>query len=665
MKFSEFSPLLKIGIWGGMVAISAAAVQGITWMLGLDFALHLGAGSGVVLAFALGYLLLLMSLDQRPISDYGLFVGPRWKKFVLGGLAIGVTTYGGYLVLATLAGAYSWSEQSPPSQAWFWTISAAMTSMPVAMIQQVLFSGYLLSVLRDRYHFLVAATISALLFAVPMRLLDPSNMLTMHSLNVMTGLFLTGMLLGLLRLMTGGILLSAGLLAGWIVVRRVVAKAGLLQSQDSPWLDWIAPNHDPRQAPLMFAFLILASAVCAVVIWRRGEGKSPVTEATIDPNFKRIFPLSQASMLAPLDVWIPRLIHARFAVGLAYAPRLVATLVISTANTILTLPERLLLPLFLWKKQPKPPVFILGVHRSGTTHLHNLLALDPQFCSPKAYHIMNPAGFVLSGWLVTPLLSVFMPWKRPMDSVRFHLFAPQEEEFVLQGNSHASPYWGIAFPKQWAHYDQYIFPDRLPAAEKQAWQQAYVHFLKRLVCFRGERTPLLKNPYNTGRPGALNELFPGSKFIHISRHPYAVYRSNMHMAKEGHVVSQLQDPPEHDNYQTRFLDNYRAMEQAYLNETADLPSDHLAELRFEDLEGNELREIRRLYAELGLEFTPAFEQKLTRYLESVSDYKKNKYRPLPDEIRSTIDGKLGWLMKRFGYAQDGSTAPLSGEQRAA
>src|SRR5690606_7569754 len=105
------------------------------------------------------------------------------------------------------------------------------------------------------------AAISALLFAVPMRLLDPSQMLTMHSLNVMTGLFLTGMLLGLLRLMTGSILLPAGLLAGWIVVRRVVAKAGLLQFEDSPWLDWVAPNHDPRQAPLMFAFLILASAV--------------------------------------------------------------------------------------------------------------------------------------------------------------------------------------------------------------------------------------------------------------------------------------------------------------------------------------------------------------------------------------------------------------------
>src|SRR5690606_8072250 len=353
--------------------------------------------------FALGYLLVMMSLDQRPITDYGLFVGPRWKKFLLGGIALGVVTYGGYMAVAAAAGAYHVTANPAPAKAWVYVVPAMMMALPVAMVQQVLFSGYLLSVLRDRYHAIVAVLITAFVFAVPARLIGPEPAFTARSGATILGPFAPATLLGRPRALTGRILLPAGLLAGWIVTRRAIHKGDLLQYANADISPWFAVNHDPRQAPVMFLLLGLAVAICGLVLWRRGEGKIPATEATIDPNFKQIFPLSQASMLAPLDVWIPRLVHARFAIGLAYVPRLIATLAISTANTILTLPERLILPLLVRTRQVKPPVFILGVHRSGTTHLHNMLALDPQFCSPRAYHIMHPAGFTFSGWLVTPL----------------------------------------------------------------------------------------------------------------------------------------------------------------------------------------------------------------------------------------------------------------------
>ncbi|WP_427846519.1 sulfotransferase [Aromatoleum aromaticum] len=38
----------------------------------------------------------------------------------------------------------------------------------------------------------------------------------------------------------------------------------------------------------------------------------------------------------------------------------------------------------------KPPIFVLGHWRSGTTHLHNLLSLDPQFAYPNFYQVTNP-----------------------------------------------------------------------------------------------------------------------------------------------------------------------------------------------------------------------------------------------------------------------------------
>ena len=38
-----------------------------------------------------------------------------------------------------------------------------------------------------------------------------------------------------------------------------------------------------------------------------------------------------------------------------------------------------------------PPVFVLGHWRSGTTHLHNLLAVDGRFAFPNNYRRCSPA----------------------------------------------------------------------------------------------------------------------------------------------------------------------------------------------------------------------------------------------------------------------------------
>ena len=42
------------------------------------------------------------------------------------------------------------------------------------------------------------------------------------------------------------------------------------------------------------------------------------------------------------------------------------------------------------------PVFVLGHWRSGTTLLHEILALDPQFEAPTTYQCLNPHSFLLS-----------------------------------------------------------------------------------------------------------------------------------------------------------------------------------------------------------------------------------------------------------------------------
>ncbi len=656
MKFSQLPPLAKLAIWCGLVVVLACGVQLVAGLFVPEFNILSGGGRGLLLALALASLLAMMAADKRPISQFGLFVGPRWKKLWLGGLGLGAATMSCYLVVAIACGAIRVNFDVTILARLPKALLSAMTVMPLALVQQILFSGYFLSMLRERYRPITAVLVSAFLFAVLGRIGRPEMLLQLKGQSLVIALLLVGTLLGILRLRTGNIIFPSGLLAGWMFVRRLGDKSGLLKTiPDSEWTAWLTPFGDVRQAPVLWLALAVAIAACWYELVRLGETEVPASAPSLDSGFKRIFPFSHTNGLATLDVWLPLLVAARFRVGLAYVPRLVACLVCSALNTLLTLPERMLLPILLRHRQVRDPVVIVGFHRSGTTHLHNLMALDPQFCTPKNIHVMNPAGCVVTGWLVGPLLGAFMPWKRPMDAVRFHLLSPQEDEFGIAGMSPMSPHWGMTFPRQWPRFDRYIFPDRLAPRERARWQRAVLTFLKKVTVWNPRQTPLLKNPYSTGRVGVLHEMFARARFVHIYRNPYDVYRSNQHLAREGHVVNQLHDSDPACSYESRFLDNYRAMEDVFYRDAAKLPPEQVVEVCFEDLEQNAAAELRRIYRTLKLDFTPAYEARLEHYLAEVADYKKNRHRELPDDERQRVEAAVGPLLQRWGYAKNCAT----------
>lgn len=659
VRFAALSPPTKLAIWIGAVVALAALIQAAAWVLGFDFSiLHAsGGGRGVLLALTLVSLLLLMAADGRPAADYGLVVAAGWQRRLYGGFLLGGAVHAAYWLAAVAAGGFLLHTTGLTGGRCARAALVSLSAFPVSLVQQIIFSGYLLSLLRDRYSRVTAVLVPAALFALLHRMDDPPALLSADSHPMLIGMFLLGVLLGLLRLWTGGILFPAGVLAGCIFVRRFLKQTLLVvpSAVGGEAIGWTAPWNHSLQGPAMWLVLALGILACGIGMWRRPrEGReAPAGAPETDASFKRIFPFSNIALLAPLDVWLGRLIEARFRVGWRYLPRLLAILVFSSLNTVLSLPERLLAPLLLRRRRVLDPVFIVGVHRSGTTHMHNLLALDEQYVTPKAHQVLNPAGFWFLGWLTAPLLAAFLPWKRPMDDMRFHIFTPQEEEFALAGVTGTSPYWGLTFPRLWGRYDRFIFPRDFSDGELASWQDHLRLFLRKLVFWSGKR-PLLKNPYNTGRVAVLRELFPHARFIHIYRHPYDVYRSNMHLAREGHIVHQLQDPDPTDNYETRFLANYRALEEAFYRDTAGLARNQVAEVAFEDLERDPVGELARIYGRLGLDMSPQFRQRLRDYLEGVADHQKNRFPPLADEVRRAVDAQMGPFLARWGYGVTGA-----------
>ncbi|MCA9052328.1 MAG: sulfotransferase [Planctomycetaceae bacterium] len=647
----------SLGLWIGTTIAICAALQMLTWLVGMELSITGSSlGRSLLVVVAVVILLGLMTRDERPLTVHGVFIGPDWMRELGGAMLVGGAVFAGFHVLGAIVGGLVWQPDAFGARWVKATGEALVTSVPIAATQQVIFSGFLLTLLRSATGRTTAVILSALLFAAASVLGRTSEQIaSTEGFWLFANLTLLSVLLANLRLLSGSILLPTGLLAGALLVRRSVWKIHLfIPRPESPLADWFALGSDPRQAPLLCGLLGVLTAATWMRLLRQGETILPSTGPALSAEFKKFVPFSNLLALAPLDLWLGRLREARFRIDPIYVPRVVWGLSVSAINTLITLPERWLAPRML-KHEVPAPVLIVGVHRSGTTHLHNLLALDPQFVAPRNLHVLNPFGALVMGWLITPLLGLFMTMRRPMDAMRVSLFSTQEEEFAIAGMTRLSPYWGFFFPKETDRHDRCVYPDEMDETERQEWRDCLVLFLRKLT-FWSRRPPLLKSPYNTARVGEFQLLFRDVKVVHICRHPYQTYLSNMHLAEHGLASFQVQEPDADDNYRSRFLDHYRRMEQSFYRDAARLPAGHVCEVRYEDLAADPLPEIQRIYASLGLPYTLAFDTRLRRYLRGIAGYRKNRHPQLDPVVQAKIESRMGPYLNRWGYRDDAESS---------
>ena len=82
---------------------------------------------------------------------------------------------------------------------------------------------------------------------------------------------------------------------------------------------------------------------------------------------------------------------------------------------------------------------------------------------------------------------------------------------------------------QLAFYDRYFDLDSLTPAELRRWQAYERAFVDKLSADRGgaARPGPCQSPAHMARVRYLSDLFPGAKFVHISRPPDRVFQSNL------------------------------------------------------------------------------------------------------------------------------------------
>ncbi len=125
------------------------------------------------------------------------------------------------------------------------------------------------------------------------------------------------------------------------------------------------------------------------------------------------------------------------------------------------------------------PVFILGHWRSGTSLLHELLALDEQMVSPTTFACFNPHNFLLTpNPLGNPATEQVA---RPTNDLMVAPNSPQEEEFALLCLGATSGYEAFMFPQAMRQLDTLSNPTNLTGEEARRWDAAMLGFLRAVM----------------------------------------------------------------------------------------------------------------------------------------------------------------------------------------
>ncbi len=273
----------------------------------------------------------------------------------------------------------------------------------------------------------------------------------------------------------------------------------------------------------------------------------------------------------------------------------------------------------------KPPLFILGHWRSGTTLLHNMLCQDPSAGYLTTYHSLFPHNLT-SKWLFKTFMKRNMPGKRPSDNLELNVNYPQEDEFAFLNYQPYSYYNFFSFPTNYiSFYEEGIHHKNLTRKEKGKWFRSYKNLInKALINTKGERI-IIKNPVNTARIRYLLKLYPDARFIYIYRNPVAVFLSTQLFLKNLLPTLVFQEI-DNELINKVIFDVYIRLMDDYQEQKSLIPPQNLIELKYEDFEKRPEEEIRRIYSSLLREDFSSVEQYFSEFLRSIKHYKKNTYK---------------------------------------
>jgi len=261
------------------------------------------------------------------------------------------------------------------------------------------------------------------------------------------------------------------------------------------------------------------------------------------------------------------------------------------------------------------PLFVIGLPRTGTSILHELLAQDPANRVPMTWEVMHP-------W-PPPERASFESDPR-IAQVEDHF---RGIERVLPGFQAMHP-MGARLPQECvaltAHdFASLIFHTSYRVPSYQSWldradlRPVYASH-RRWLQYLQWRCPaerwVLKSPGHLWALDALLAIYPDARIVQTHRDPLQVVASLVSLiTKLRGLASYTADPIEIGaDWASRLAAGLRLASQA--RDRSCGGSAQFLDIRFGDLVGRELEQVRRIYDHFGMELRPEAEARMRRFL---------------------------------------------------
>lgn len=298
------------------------------------------------------------------------------------------------------------------------------------------------------------------------------------------------------------------------------------------------------------------------------------------------------------------------------------------------------------------PVIVVGLPRSGTTNLVNLLAADSRFRSMPLWESYEPVPNPnepaevdgvdprwtrsQKAWEAMQTGAPLVAAMHPMEPDHVH----EENELMAPDFSNYNIEW-VARAPQWR--DHYLAHDQTP-------HYAYMkQVLQILQWYRPRDRWVLKSPQHLEQLGPLLATFPDATVVVTHRDPVAVVQSTATMVCYGARTSYRTTRP--DWYRDYWTDRIGRLLDASLRDRHLLADDRTVDVLFHEYMADEMGTVQRVYDAAGIELTEQARAEIEAHRAAhprgkegrvVYDLRRD-FATTPEEVRS----RFGAYLDRF------------------
>ena len=297
------------------------------------------------------------------------------------------------------------------------------------------------------------------------------------------------------------------------------------------------------------------------------------------------------------------------------------------------------------------PIIVVGLPRSGTTHLVNLIAADQRLRSMPLWEGQEPvpdptekpgADGVDPRWTrcnriweqmraASPLIASM----HPMEPDHIH----EELEFMLPDFTSYNLEWITQAPK-WRDY--YLAHDQTPH-----YQGALLTGLKILQWKKPRDRWILKCPQHLEQLGPLMQTFPDATIVMTHRDPVSVIQSAITMMTYSSRVNYKHTDPRW--YLEYWHDRVHKLLTASISDRDLIPSDRSIDVPFDEFMADDVGMVEKIYEVAGLPMTEQARNQIDGYMLA---HPRGKAGQVVYDLRKDFDADPAELRRSFDFYFD-------------